>query len=409
MLQDFSLVCTRFRLVFFSFDELQISSMDSAALGAYSYHPWEASCHLLPASTVFRSQSYNFLSTLRVSLQMYERGRLRCFKTSSVTLLTSGSVCMSLYQLNADAVHSWISFGKQIGRRKRRHCCGKILCSSDRRDALPTTVISTAAKIRSEVLAPFRSVRMFFYLAFIASASIGGLIAMTRLIAALRNTSSADQVLEILQGLGIDIAAVVLFVLLYRSDAKARDVQLAKLSREESLALLRLELSNKRIITVGQMRGTVRVVIIAGPGSYIEEALRLSKPYQADLVERGVLVVPYATDGSSTDGEASTKIEAPVEGSATSMGKSGNTSVLADLEKRWKAIPIYTSEWSRWLDEQKRLANVPEDKPVYISLRLDGRVRGSGVGLPPWGAFVAQLPPLKGMWAGAFDGMDGRI
>lgn len=45
----------------------------------------------------------------------------------------------------------------------------------------------------------------------------------------------------------------------------------------------------------------------------------------------------------------------------------------------------------------------------YLSLRLDGRVRGSGVGYPPWNAFVAQLPPQKGLWLGLFDGMDGRV
>lgn len=45
----------------------------------------------------------------------------------------------------------------------------------------------------------------------------------------------------------------------------------------------------------------------------------------------------------------------------------------------------------------------------YLSLRLDGRVRGSGVGYPPWNAFIAQLPPLKGMWSGILDGMDGRV
>jgi hypothetical protein len=45
----------------------------------------------------------------------------------------------------------------------------------------------------------------------------------------------------------------------------------------------------------------------------------------------------------------------------------------------------------------------------YLSLRLDGRVRGSGVGYPPWQAFVAQLPPVKGMWTGLFDGFDGRV
>jgi len=40
---------------------------------------------------------------------------------------------------------------------------------------------------------------------------------------------------------------------------------------------------------------------------------------------------------------------------------------------------------------------------------MDGRVRGSGVGYPPWNALVAQLPSVKGIWTGLLDGMDGRV
>jgi len=40
---------------------------------------------------------------------------------------------------------------------------------------------------------------------------------------------------------------------------------------------------------------------------------------------------------------------------------------------------------------------------------MDGRVHRSGVGYPPWNAFVAQLPPAKGMRSGLLDGMDGRV
>ena len=46
---------------------------------------------------------------------------------------------------------------------------------------------------------------------------------------------------------------------------------------------------------------------------------------------------------------------------------------------------------------------------IYIYLCLDGHVRGTGVGYPPWNAFVAQLPPLKGIWSSVLDGMDGRV
>ena len=33
---------------------------------------------------------------------------------------------------------------------------------------------------------------------------------------------------------------------------------------------------------------------------------------------------------------------------------------------------------------------------LYISLRLDGRVRASGAGAPPWQKIAAQLPPMSG-------------
>ncbi|BAF19156.1 Os06g0235500, partial [Oryza sativa Japonica Group] len=63
----------------------------------------------------------------------------------------------------------------------------------------------------------------------------------------------------------------------------------------------------------------------------------------------------------------------------------------------------------RLLDGQKKQANVSPDSPVYLSLRPDSRVRGSDVGYPPWQAFVAQLPPVKGMWSDLLNGMDGRV
>jgi hypothetical protein len=192
---------------------------------------------------------------------------------------------------------------------------------------------------------------MFFYSAFMASGGVGGLIAITRLIASLNNAPGAEAPIEIAKGIAIDFGAVIIFALLYRSldlpsqnlchmllfyhgpcrrnydsivlntiscrpgfqlnfavtdaahayrwDSKARDKALAKIGREENLSNLRLELSNKKVVTIGQLRGTSRIVILAGPASYIEEALRQSEPFKKDLLERGVLVAAYATDGAT--------------------------------------------------------------------------------------------------------------
>ncbi|PIM97302.1 hypothetical protein CDL12_30230 [Handroanthus impetiginosus] len=279
-----------------------------------------------------------------------------------------------------------------IRRRKSREFSG-IICSASNGPSSSET--SSTAKIRSEVLSPFRSVRMFFYLAFVASGSLGGLIAVTQLIGTLANSSRAAEVPEILKGLGIDLAAVSVFAFLYYRENNAKNAQVAKLTREESLSNLKLRVDEKRILPLSAFRGIARLVILAGPPPFIEESFKLSEPFTERLVERGVLVVPFATDGSSPSFEFEETEE--------------KKEINAKRKRLWQLAPLYAAEWTKWLDEQKKLAKVPPESPVYLSLRMDGRVRGSGVGYPPWNAFVAQLPPVKGIWSGLLDGMDGRV
>lgn len=279
--------------------------------------------------------------------------------------------------------------GFTSSRRKPRLL--SVVCNN----SSPSSDISSTAKIRSEVLSPFRSVRMFFYLAFIASGGLGGLIASTRLIAALANSSRAAEVPEILKGLGIDFGAVSIFAFLYYRENKAKNAQVARLAREENLSNLKLRVDEKKILPVSAFRGIARLVILAGPSSFISECFKLSVPFTDGLLERGVLVIPFATDGISPNLEFEENEELEEK--------------ISRRKRLWQLAPIYVTEWTKWIDEQKKLASVSPESPVYLSLRLDGRVRGSGVGYPPWNAFVVQLPPVKGIWSGLLDGMDGRV
>ncbi|KAK3032180.1 hypothetical protein RJ639_035005, partial [Escallonia herrerae] len=214
------------------------------------------------------------------------------------------------------------------------------------------------------------------------SGGLGGLIATTQLIAALANPSKAAALPEIAKGLAIDIGAISIFAFLYFRENTAKNAQLARLSREESLSNLKLRVDQKKTISLNALRGIARL------------SFRLSEPFTEGLLERGVLVVPFATDGVSP---------------AFEFEENEDTKEIIGKRKGlWQLSPVYVTEWSKWLDEQKKLANISPDSPVYLSLRMDGRVRGSGVGNPPWNAFVAQLPPVKGIWSGVLDGMDGR-
>ncbi|KAK7267496.1 hypothetical protein RIF29_20170 [Crotalaria pallida] len=287
-----------------------------------------------------------------------------------------------------------VSYGHTLSYPLQRGSIATIVCSAANKPS-PSSEISSTAKIRSEVLSPFRSVRMFFYIAFIASGGLGGLIATTQLIGALANSSRASEIPDILKNLGIDIGAVSLFAFLYFQENKSKNAQVARLSREENLSNLKLRVDEKRIIPVSSLRGIARLVICAGPASYVTESFKRSEPLTESLLDRGVLVVPFVTDGNSPT----------LEFQETEELKQ----VAARRKRLWQLAPVYISEWSEWLDEQKKLAGVSSESPVYLSLRLDGRVRGSGVGYPPWNALVAQLPPVKGMWTGLLDGFDGRV
>ncbi|RZR94229.1 hypothetical protein BHM03_00022891 [Ensete ventricosum] len=230
---------------------------------------------------------------------------------------------------------------------------------------------------------------MFFYVAFMASGALGGLISITRLVPALVDSSRAAELPETLKGFGIDLGAVVLFAYLYTRESSAKNAQLAKLSREENLSKLKLRVDENRSIAVGDLRGVGRLVILAGPASYIADSFARSKPYTDGLVERGVLVVPFATDGSTPRFELD---EVEEDDEAT-----------VDRRKRlWRLSPLYTSEWAKFVASffsvfHPCIRNVGLDFCRYLSLRMDGRVRGSGVGYPPWNGLVAQLPPVKGL------------
>lgn len=193
-------------------------------------------------------------------------------------------------------------------------------------------VFSSTARIRSEVLTPFRSVRMFFYIAFIAQASLGGLIATTQLIGAVANPSRADSVIDIAKGLGIDIGAASLFAFLYYRENKIKNAQMARLSREENLSNLKLRVDEKKTITVSELRGFARLVILAGPSSFITEAFKLSETFTEQLIERGVLVVPLSTDGNVPTFE---------------FDETEEMKELTNKRRRlWQLVPLLTPEWS---------------------------------------------------------------
>eukprot|EP00241_Pyramimonas_parkeae_P023361 CAMPEP_0114319410 /NCGR_PEP_ID=MMETSP0059-20121206/25225_1 /TAXON_ID=36894 /ORGANISM="Pyramimonas parkeae, Strain CCMP726" /LENGTH=288 /DNA_ID=CAMNT_0001446413 /DNA_START=57 /DNA_END=924 /DNA_ORIENTATION=+ len=223
---------------------------------------------------------------------------------------------------------------------------------------------SNNTKLRSEAQAPFRTFRTFVF---------GGLAAL---------------------------AALAGCLLILKRDRAASEKQMARISREERLSSLQVELASGRMVRLKQLRGFARPVIVAGSTSAIEQHMAAAEPHKEALLARGVITVAVPLDGGC-----------PV------------LPELAEGDTKWRAEACRTDKWKQWLSEQMTSAKLAQDSTVYMSLRMDGRVRGSGKGCPPWDRLAVQLPPVSGtwdrlavqlppvsgMWSGIGDGFDGIV
>ena len=187
--------------------------------------------------------------------------------------------------------------------------------------------------------------------------------------------------------LGIDLAGLATMIFLWRREAAADERSMAMISREERLGELQVELSSGKLAKMKDLREMCRPVIVAGSAEDVVAALEEaeSADMRAGLESKSVLVVPMvlAADGSGRPGP---QIEAG-----------------GDENLRWRVTPILAERWADWVTEQMRMAKVAEGRPVWLSLRADGRIRASGVGAAPWARMAAELAPMDSKLAG-FDG-----
>jgi hypothetical protein len=201
----------------------------------------------------------------------------------------------------------------------------------------------------------------------------------------------------------------------------------------------------------------------------VAAALREAEPLRSELQKRGVLVVPLPIF-DDTEAEAAAVAEVAVAGAAAGRD---TLPALTPEDQRWRAEPLRLADWKSWFEQQLSFSTkakpengcalrgrrctrgfvkeaivscpgcgcphgcpltctsmfpggqvhvprVPDShvdyhsrhyRRLFVGLRLDGRVRSSGSGSPPWRRYALELAPLEGdkAWTGFFDGFDGRV
>jgi hypothetical protein len=223
---------------------------------------------------------------------------------------------------------------------------------------------------------------------------LGGLIATVRVIAGFAKGEimiSSILASEDCTGLAIDLVALSVLVYLYRKETGEREKQIKRLQREVSLGQLKVEINLKkpRLVTLQQLQGFARAVVVAGDEEFLLEAVKEAAEVKDMIKDRSICIIPLVLTGRQSD-------------------VSQLSELLSDPEVLLS--PILVDQWKAWMTDQMEEAGVEYGKNVYIGLRMDGRVRASGKGLPPWKKFVAELTPKEGIWSSDFmKGFDGRV
>ncbi|KAL2649640.1 hypothetical protein R1flu_017768 [Riccia fluitans] len=261
-------------------------------------------------------------------------------------------------------------------------------------------------KLISEVQAPFRGVRKFFYVAFSLAAGIATLFTVPRLILAIQGGEGAPGILETSQNLAINLGGIAAFVALFIWDNKKEEEQIARISRDETLSRLPVQLQSNRIVELSQLRESTRPIIVAGSKEAVAKTMQRAARFREDLLKRGVLVIPIVWGSGNEDPIAKKRGFGSAQKQTTStvipVGQDEFEKKAEDVaakaviqaERRFKAEAVSLVEWERWIRDQQKSEGVTPGEDVYIILRLDGRVRKSGRGMPDWTDVVNELPTL---------------
>ncbi|CAA0828193.1 Protein LOW PSII ACCUMULATION 1- chloroplastic [Striga hermonthica] len=259
-------------------------------------------------------------------------------------------------------------------------------------------------KLISEVQAPFRGIRRFFYVAFTAAAGISLLFTIPRLLRAIQGGDGAPDLLETAGNAGINIGGIVVLVALFFWDNKKEEEQLTQIIRNETLSRLPLRLSTNRIVELVQLRDTARPVILAGDKETVASAMRKAERFRTELVKRGVILISVVW-GEGRESQVEKKGFGLSRKAAVSLPSIGEDfdnraqSIVAKskvkAEIRFRAEVVSPVEWERWIKDQQKSEGITPGEDVYIILRLDGRVRKSGRGMPDWLEIVKEIPPME--------------
>ena len=271
------------------------------------------------------------------------------------------------------------------------------------------------AKLRAEASSPFQFVRLFLFGGLSAGAALGGIVSTARLLAALGGTYDVQ---ESAQTFGINIACLVVLGFLFKRELDSRQRNISQAAKEEELAQLQVCVSKdgERAVPISAFRGMYRPIIIAGSKGQVKKSLARASTYAAMFAKRGIVIIPVVLNETDLDEKIKLLKEDASFGGGGGKGfgttptpseKSSSSEKItppsASSENKWKLLPHDTEEWREWI---RKLGIDAEGATteVYAQIQLDGVVRSSGKGPPPFDKLMSDIPELDSLVSRFGDG-----
>lgn len=289
-------------------------------------------------------------------------------------------------------------------------------------DAAPKPKVSDGlnAALQEEITSPFRGLRFFVYGAGFLGGSLGGLTALSQLLAGVGGAPSAPAVSQSLQNIVVDFGVVAAAVAGWNFDSKQKDAktEALKLAQDrrtgqpdESKSAKKLEMLQQLEVMVpvdptqapegavglkaklGDLREGAQqniVVFASSSSETVKEALIKAQIVgETEFTAKNVLVVPV--DLSKMQQKAKGK----AAGKKSGKGFGGDP---AWLDQGYVAPPLEGTEaqWLKYVTEELEDAEGQgvegaAKTGIAICVRADGRVARRGLGVPLWADLVDEL------------------
>ena len=274
---------------------------------------------------------------------------------------------------------------------------------------------SREAKLRSEAKDPFRGARLAAYLVAAVASSLALTTtlpsAVAALTGALQESQDASKVwINLAVNLGVGVGAGALYTVERRGQVK----DLGIVSREETLAKLKVRARDGRLFSLEELRFKYRPLILAGTRKVLDRELKKAESYRADLLKRGLVIVPVYLGASKVElsqlPEGSRKAggaagfgaggyDAASPTVAQPVGKDrGVPEGAKDGDKdalRFRVEPHDQVSWENWIEGEADGAKAWAGAGLYVKLKLEGSVDASGQGIPDWPGLVAATPEMS--------------